>query len=165
MKTFLSLIVALTIGVSAFAQPQVAVNILGTNSSGGPGGFQVTSSGVAFSGTVTGITNLTPIFVGQFTNGSANTACASSNYYTNTFGRKITADLSLSCSNALGTGGNSAIYGYTAAGVARIPYYFASAGTNLITNTISYQLDPGGYLAVSNLTGTWLFITNSVEGF
>lgn len=165
MKKILSLIACFCTALAAIAQPQVAVNIVGTNSAGGPGGFQVTSTGVAFSGVVTGLTNTTTLFVGQFTNGSANAALAFATYYTNTFNRKIQADFTCSISNALGTSGSVAVYGFTAAGSARLPFFWGSAGTNLITNTIPYQLDAGGYFSVSNTTGSGLLVTNDVIGF
>jgi hypothetical protein len=162
MKNIIAFIFAALLGASAYAQPQVQVNLLATNQYGGPGGFMVTSNGIAFSGTVTGLTNNTAMFIGQFTNGTANTALALATYYTNTFGRKVQADFTLSVSNAINVSGGLAIYGYTSTGVARPPYFVGEAGTNLVTNTIPYQIDSGGYFAITNLSGSWTLLTNDV---
>jgi hypothetical protein len=81
-------------------------------------------------------------------------------YYTNTFGRRLTATLNMTNSVLVGS---SAIYLFQSNGTPRITMGCAFLAALGGTNSIEFNLEPGGYFASSNLTGQVNCRTNEVQ--
>jgi len=136
-----------------------------TLNSGNPNFFDYTTFQhlVTFAAAANMPTNLSAFHYGSpsgVTNGTLGAAVAINLYYTNTFVTRATVTLTLTNSVAAGEIG---IYPFTSNAVVRLPQFSSFAAALADTNTLSFNLDPGGYFAVSNLAGTCNVKTNEVQ--
>jgi len=139
-------------GFVTFAPGTALSGVVGLNSANLANGLTLNTNAFGY---------LTAYGTSGFTNGTlGGLALTTNHYYTNQFGARITVYLTMTNSAAAAT---SAIYIFPSSAIALPPFPIPTTGTVAIQNPVQFNLDPGGWFAITNTAGIYQVKTNIVQ--